>query len=43
MARCLESIDGIDLEEAHEWVRDLNPHRVSHPQRPYAAFLELYR
>ena len=23
VARCLESIDGVDLEEAHEWVRDL--------------------
>ncbi len=22
MGRCLESIDGVDLEEAHEWVRD---------------------
>jgi hypothetical protein len=21
VARCLESIDGVDLEEAHEWVR----------------------
>jgi ATP-dependent RNA helicase DHX29 len=22
VARCLESVDGVDLEEAHEWVRD---------------------
>lgn len=23
VVRCLESIDGVDLEEAHEWVCDL--------------------
>ncbi len=48
MARCLESIDGVDLEEAHEWVRVIfyiPPSSLSlspGPQCPCVAFLELY-